>query len=124
MMARRMLVAALLALGFTPSVNALRVLEAVERPVELSLQSLTLPSDMDGTVRFRACATCTVSTHSVTADTTFVLNTRPLPLAEFLAAIAEIRTSAAVNGRAMATVFLDVNTDRVTRVTVHAPGAP
>ena len=45
---------------------ALRVIEQVERAVELTLGELTLPAAEGGTVSFSECPTCGVSTHRLT----------------------------------------------------------
>ena len=109
---------ALLAGVFTTTAHAFRVLEQVEYSVELMLRDLRLPTDAAGTVQYRACATCTVMTHTVTAETKYVLNDRALPLAEFLAAVDEIRDRPTVADRTITGVFLDINTKRVNKVVV------
>ena len=121
-MARTFVIVALL-FGLLGPVHALRVIEDVENSVELALGDLTLPADSGGMVTFRACATCPLSMHRVTGETKYILNRRELPLLEFLAAIEDIRSTASIDRRALAGVFFDINTERVTRVIVVARGA-
>ena len=120
-MVRTIVVIALLFGLFAPA-QALRVLEDVENSVELALRDLRLPADSDGTVTFRTCAACPVSTHRVTDETKYILNGRTLPLLEFVAGIADIRAIESVDRRALAGVFFDINTERVTRIIVIARG--
>ena len=117
-------VMALLIGSLAGSVQALRVIEEVEGSVELALRDLTLPADATGAVAYRACATCTRETHAVTAATSYQLNGRPMPFVEFLAAIDEIRDMPSVEGRTLAGVFFDLNTQRVTRVIVRVSSEP
>jgi len=116
-------VMALLIGALASSANALRVIEDVEGSVEIALRDLTLPGDDTGTVVYRACATCTVKTHSVTASTSYHLNGQAMPFVEFSAAIDEIRDKPSVEGRTLAGVFFDLNTQRVTRVIVVVSSA-
>jgi len=111
-------VVALLAGVFASTAHAFRVLEQVEYSVELMLRELKLPADVGGTVQYRACASCSVKTHAVTAETKYILNERVLPLAEFLAEIETIRDRPSVQERTIAGVFLDINTERVNKVVV------
>ena len=64
------------------SAQALRVLETVERSVELALREVTLPAAGRRAVLYRPCATCPLETHTVTDKTTYLFNDRVLPLAE------------------------------------------
>jgi hypothetical protein len=105
------------------SASAFRVLEEVEGSVELALPELTLPDDTNGRVQYRACATCSNVTQSVTDETVYRLNGQVLGLVEFLAAIEDIRKTPSVENRAMAVVIYDLNTKRVTRVLVHVSRA-
>jgi hypothetical protein len=98
--------------------SALRVLELVERAVELRLDELTLPSDSGGTVSFSECPTCGISTHRLTDSTVYRANGQTLPLAEFLLAAAEI-DEGPDGDTAVATVYLDIATGRVTRIEVR-----
>lgn len=112
---------AVLALAFAASAHAFRVIEKVEGSVELALRELTLPAAGRGAVQYRPCATCPLKTQTVTAKTEYYLNGRDLPLAEFLAAVEEIRQRPG-EARAVAFVYYDLNTEDVNRVRVHAAG--
>ena len=99
---------------------AVRVIEQVERAVELSLGELTLPSSAGGsTITFSECATCGISTHRLTDSTVYQANRQTLPLGEFLSVVAEIRERPNGNQTAFAGVFLDIATGRVTRIEVR-----
>jgi hypothetical protein len=101
--------------------HAFRVIEDVENSVELALNDLALPSNTNDTVVYRACATCPLVTQVVTPETEYILNDNPLPLAEFLTAVDEVRDTPSVATRTLAGVFFDVNTERVTRVIILTP---
>lgn len=104
------------------SAQALRVIEKVESSVELALGEVTLPAAGRRALLYRPCATCPLETHSVTEKTTYHFNDRVLPLAEFLAAVEEVRQRPADEARAVAFVYYDLNTEDVNRVRVHAGG--
>jgi hypothetical protein len=99
--------------------GAVRVLEQVERAVELTLGELTLPTSDGGTINFSECPTCSISTHRVTSETVYHVNRQALPLGEFLRVVAEIRERSTGNSTTVATVYLDIKTERVTRVEVR-----
>jgi len=115
---RTILLAATL-FGLAHTAGAARVLEQVERAVELRLSQLTLPGGTDGTLSFRTCADCRVGSHRVSATTKYLLDGSEVPLEDFRRAIEEIRKSRAANESTIAAVFLDLATERVTRVSVR-----
>lgn len=96
------------------SANATRVMEQPERPYELSLAQLTLPSSATGGLTVKACEACAYSTHLFTSATTFYVNNQPLPYAEFSRIAGEIRGSS--RERTFVAVFVDIASGRVTRV--------
>lgn len=114
----RILVAAAL-LGLINTAGAVRVLEQAERSAELTLSQITLPIDSNGTLSFKSCADCRTSSHRVTAVTKYLLDGREIPLEDFLQAIGEIRKSRTANEATIAAVYLDLATERVTRVSVR-----
>ena len=114
-MARQLLVTLALLL-LVNTAGAVRVLEQVERPVELSLADLTLPAAGGTTVSFSECATCGSSTHRVTDTTLFVANGAMVSWADFLVIAGEISDKPDGAKKAMAVVFLDVATGRITRI--------
>lgn len=111
-----------LAAASAASAQALRVLEPVERSVELALRELTLPAAGRRAVLYRPCATCPLEAHTVNDKTTYLFNDRVLPLAEFLAAVEQVRQRPAEEARAVAFVYYDIRTEDVNRVRVHAAG--
>jgi hypothetical protein len=114
-MTRKILIAVAL-LATLDTANAVRVLELVERAVELSLADLTLPAPGGSTVSFAECPRCSISTHRLTDETTYVANGQTLPLVDFLRVAAEIRERPSGAESAAAAVFLDIATGRVTRI--------
>jgi hypothetical protein len=116
-------VAAVLLGAFGTSAHAFRVMEDVETSVEIALRDVTLPADANGTLSFRSCATCPIQTHSLSYETVYRFNGRALSFEEFAAAVGDLRETPSVESRALAGVFLDLNTERVTRVIVHVGGA-
>ena len=110
-MARTLILALLLSL--TAPAGARTVIE-LERGVELILANVNLPTADGGTVSFKTCADCIYRTHRTTDGTVYVANGRALPLPEFL----RVADAAAAGDDAVVAVFLDIETERVTRVTL------
>lgn len=94
--------------------HAARVIEQPERPFELALADLTLPSNATGGVSFKSCESCPYSTHVLTTSTQYFVNGQSLPFVEFTRVAEELRRTA--RQTAFAAVFIDVATGRVTRV--------
>jgi len=106
----------LVLLLFVDTADAVRVIEQIERAVELTLDQLTLPINGGGAISFSECAACGSSTHRLLDSTAFQANEQTLPFAEFLRVAANIADKPNGAERAMAVVFLDVATGRVTRI--------
>jgi hypothetical protein len=106
-------------LGLVNTAGAVRVLEQAERSAELTLNQLTLPAGSDGTLTFKMCTDCRTDRHRVTAGTKYVLDGHEVTLEDFLLATEEIRKSHVANETTTATVFLDLATELVTRVSVR-----
>jgi hypothetical protein len=113
----RVLVAATMLVAFA-SANATRVLDPVESSVEVALPNLTLPAEAGGTVTLRACTDCAYSSHRLSDGTEFRVNRKAATLAELLDFVAASRQSRAAIDNTLVTVFLDVNTERVTRISI------
>jgi hypothetical protein len=99
--------------------GAVRVLEQVERPVELSLGDLTLPTADGGNLTFKECPRCGISSHRVTSETVYMVNGQTLPFAEFAKAVELIRDKRDGDAKTFAAVFLDIESGRVTRVEIR-----
>jgi hypothetical protein len=99
--------------------NAFRVLETIENGVEVSLAGVTLPTSADGTVTFRKCAGCPISTHRLGDNTTFLVDNRAVALADFLGVAATIRENRSASEATQVTVFLHTTTARVTRIALN-----
>lgn len=115
----RQILAALALMLVIDTAAAVRVLEQIERPVELTLGDLRFSAG-GGTISFSECATCGLSTHLLTDSTVYEVNGRALPLVDFLRIIDEIRDRPNGDDATMAAVFLDIATGRVARVAVRA----
>jgi len=98
---------------------ALRVIEQVERAVELTLGELSLPSAEGGTISFSECPTCGVSTHRLTEATVFQANRQTVPFVEFIRIVELIADKPNGADRAVAVVFIDIETGRITRIEVR-----
>lgn len=117
-MIKRIVLSATLIAAFGTA-HAVRVLEPVERPVELSLAALTLPTTTTGNISFRPCEQCPIATHLLTNRTEFFAGRRPVTYQEFLALSADVRQNAEASQAALVTVFLSVTNERVTRIALH-----
>ena len=98
---------------------ALRVIEQVERAVELTLGELSLPSAEGGTISFSECPTCGVSTHRLTEATVFQANRQTVSFVEFMRVVELIADQPNGADRAVAVVFIDIETGRITRLEVR-----
>lgn len=96
--------------------GAVRVIEQVERAIELTLAELNLPDEAGGTISFRECDTCGISTHRLTEGTLFTVDGQSVDAASFLQAATELRERADGAARSLATVYLDLDSGRVTRI--------
>jgi hypothetical protein len=98
-----------------------RVLELLERAVELTLVGVMLPTDSGGTISFKSCGNCTYSTHRTTDATVFEVNGQAIALSDFLRVVQEIheRPGTTAENEALVTVFLDIASARVTRVALR-----
>ena len=114
------ILATLALLGFMGSANAFRVIGQPERPYELALSQLTLPPNAAGTVIVRPCDECRVGTHRFADGAKFVVDGREVQFADFLKVVTDVRGSTA-SERTVVGVFVDVNTERITRISISRP---
>ena len=114
-MPRKLLVTLALLL-LVDTAGAVRVLEQAERPVELTLADLSLPAAGGSTISFSECATCGTSTHRLVDTTVYKANGQIVSLADFLLVADEIRAKPNGAEKAMAVVFLDIETGRIARI--------
>jgi hypothetical protein len=112
---RRLLVTLALLLRLNAA-EAARVLEDVERAVELTLDRLGLPAEAGGMLHFRDCPACGSSAHRLVKSTVYRAGGQTLPLHEFLSVAHSIAGQPHGGARTVAIVFLDVATGRVTRI--------
>ena len=112
----RTLFLALALLLLVDAAAAVRVLEPVERAVELTLDRLALPAEGGNAVRFRECRSCASRSHRLLESTIFQASGQTLPLREFRRVAHGIAAKANGAERAVVVVFLDIATQRVTRI--------
>ncbi|MEO8464315.1 MAG: hypothetical protein ABI640_03170 [Gammaproteobacteria bacterium] len=115
------ILAILALLGCMGSASAFRVLGQPERPFELTLSQLTLPKDTSGSVTLHEGDTGRVSTRRFVDGAKFVVDGRELSYADFLQIMNDLRVNSTTNDRTVANVYVDVVTERVTRVAVRRP---
>ena len=115
-MAKPLLIVALL-LSFAAPAGA-RTIIALERAFAVTLPSVRLPAGDVGTVSFKTCADCAYRTHRTMATTGYEANGRSLPLSELLRVVDDIERAGKQDDTVVA-VFLDIATERVTRVTLN-----
>lgn len=110
---------AALALTLTlSSAEAARVLEQPERPYELALSDVNLPSSAGGGVSIQPCETCPYSTHVLTSATRFLVNGTSVSFEEFSRIAAQLRTQRQAD-RTFVGLFVAVDSGRVTRITLQ-----
>ena len=100
-----------------------RTLEILEGAYEAVLSEVTLPGSAAGTLIFRPCPSCDPRVHTVTGSTTYHIGPsgRPLPLAEFLAQVEELRQGPGGAQSIGIGIFYSLETDRITRIGVYPP---
>ncbi len=108
-------------LGFMSSASAFRMLEQRERPFELTLSQLTLPKDTAGSLTLRECDKCGISTRRFVDGVKFVVDGRELKYADFLQIVSDLRGNTRTNDTIVANVYVDIATERVTRVAIRRP---
>jgi hypothetical protein len=104
--------------------SAFRILEQPESSFELVLADLNLPADTTGSVTFKMCATCRIFSRRLTDSTRYYVNGAQLPYADFVAAAAALQEAASPTELLFAGVFVDNETQRVTRIVVRSPAPP
>jgi hypothetical protein len=111
--------ATLALLAVVGTAHATRVIEQPERSYELSLSQLTLPTSASGGWTIKACDDCAYTTHVASASTQYFVNRQIVPFADFSRIAGDVRGNRRSLDTAVAAVFVDVDTGRVTRVTLN-----
>ena len=115
----RALIAALaLVLSSISSAWAHRVIEQTEDAYELVLGEVRLPLGQTGSVIFRPCPACTVTSLRVTRATTYFVNGVPLEFPDFLAAAEAIRRISRGSQNTAVYVFFDIESRRINRLKI------
>jgi len=107
-------------LGSLDIAAAARVLEDVENSAELALSQIALPPSATGMITFKACASCELSRHRLTAATTYFANGAELRFADFLRTVDEIDAHRGGREQTLVGVFFDVQSGHVTRIALHS----
>ena len=106
-------------LAMLGSAQAARVIEQPEEGYELALEQLTLPSTASGGVTMKRCDECAYTTHVLTNSTRYFVNGQVLPFDEFKRIADELRADRAARETALANLYVDIDTGRVTRLTLR-----
>jgi hypothetical protein len=115
------ILAILALLGFMGSASAFRVLGQPERPFELTLSQITLPKDTGGSVTLHECEKCGISTRRFFDGAKFVIDGREIRYADFLQVVNDLRGNSKTNDATVVNVYIDIATERVTRVAIRRP---
>ncbi len=107
-----------LLLGSISPAWASRVIEQTEDAYELVLGEVSLPRGETGTVIFRLCPGCTITSLRVTRATTYFVNGAPLEFADFLEAVEAIRRMSRGNQNTAVYLFFDIESRRINRLAV------
>jgi len=121
MIAHRILATVAL-LAIFSTAQAARILEQPEEGYELTLAQLTLPTTASGGVTMKRCDECAYSTHVLTNSTRYFVNGQVLPFDEFKRVADQLRADRVAAETALANLYIDVDTGRVTRVTLRHRG--
>lgn len=109
-------------LAMLGTAHAARVIEQPDEGYELTLAQLTLPSTASGGVTMKRCDECAYSTHVLTSSTQYLVNGQVLPFDEFKRIADDLRDDRVARETALACLFINIDTGRVTRMTlVHRP---
>ena len=107
-----------LLLSSISSAWANRVIEQTEDAYELVLGEVSLPLGQTGSVIFRPCPACTVTSLRVTSATTYFVNGVPLEFPDFLAAVEAIRRISRGEQSSAVYVFFDIESRRINRLKI------
>lgn len=101
-----------------PSAHAARVLSTVNVALETDLAQLTLPESESGRLGVKLCTDCTLEFLPVTPATAYRINGTDFPLAQFRAAVAEIRSGQGRHELVFAGVIHEAQSRQVVSVEV------
>ncbi len=117
-MNRALFAALALLLGGITSAWAYRVIEQTENAYELVLGEVSLPIGETGSVIFRPCPACTITSLRVTRATTYFVNGVPSEFADFLKAAEAIRRISRGSQNTAVYVFFDIESRRINRLAI------
>ena len=97
------------------SVTAFAQFKTIAEAYEVRLSDLRLPQSEGGTVAYKPCDECSYQTKRVSSDTQWIVDGKSLPLDKFRRSL--ISVTDRIN--TPVTVLHHLESDRVTRVSVH-----
>lgn len=103
------------AIVFGLTLPAAAQFHTVAEAYEVRLSDLRLPQNKGGTVAYKRCDTCSYETKRVSSDAQWVLDGKSLPLEKFRRGLLSIED----RRNTPVTVLHHLESDRVTRVSVH-----
>jgi hypothetical protein len=109
-------------LAVVSTAQAARILEQPEEGYELTLAQVTLPSTASGGVAMKRCDDCAYSTHVLTSSTQYFVNGQVLSFDEFKRIADDLRADRVARETALTGLFIDIDTGRVTRMTLLHKG--
>jgi hypothetical protein len=98
---------------------AARTLELIEGAYEAVLADVIFPAHIAGDLIVRLCPDCEPHVLPVESGTAYIGSTGPMSLEEFLADVDVIRRTPDGNSTTAVGVFYSLETNRVTRVSLH-----
>lgn len=116
-MYRRLIAIAIACVSLNAS--AALTLQLVEGAHELFLADVSFPSSIAGNVTFKTCSSCDTQVLPVDSGTAFVGPAGAVSLDEFRATVAELRSMPNGSQTTAVGVFYNLETNRVTRVSLH-----
>jgi hypothetical protein len=99
-----------------------KTLELVEGAYEAALDDVILPGSVAGTLILQVCDSCDAISLPVNSDTVYIGTSGAMSLADFRDHVADIRQNAAASQTTAVGVYYNLETNRITRVSLHADG--
>lgn len=100
---------------FALSLPSMAQFRTIAEAYEIRLSDLRLPQSESGTVAYKTCDACAYESKLVSSDVQWILDGRSLPFDEFRRNLAAVKDEENTS----VTVLHHIESDRVTRVSVH-----
>ena len=105
----------LFALGIATGTSAYEV-EQIEDAYELSLDSVSFPASVAGSITFRSCTDCSLISMRLNSATRYRVNGTETTMPDFLTTVARIRESRTDIENSDVAVFFNLQTGQLTRI--------